>query len=131
MEEGNWIEMTGTPLIATEGTAAEGEVDANAEGGGAEMGHGADHETEGGTEQGAEAMHDDRAECTRPAEESPANDAERAVGAEHDALAARTSPEATATTAEDVVRALVEQVNETVRALIGGDVDDVAHATEL
>jgi creatinine amidohydrolase/Fe(II)-dependent formamide hydrolase-like protein len=123
--------MTGTPLIAAEGTAAEGGVDADAEGGGAEMGHGADHETEGGTEQGAEAMHDDRAECTRPAEESLANDAECAVGAEHAALAARTSPEATATTAEDVVRALVEQVNETVRALIGGDVDDVAHATEL
>jgi hypothetical protein len=53
------------------------------------------------------------------------------VGAEHAALAARTSPEATATNAEDAVRAPVEKVNETTGGPTGGNVDDVAHAAEL
>jgi hypothetical protein len=49
MEEGNWIDMTGIPLIATEGVAAEGIVrEVGAEGGGTEAGHG--DEAEQGTE---------------------------------------------------------------------------------
>jgi hypothetical protein len=131
MEEGNWIEMTGIPLITDEGTVADGGADADAEGGCAETGHGADHEAEGGTEQGAETTHDDRAERTGPTEESPANDAKRAVGVEHAVLAACTSPEATTTTAEDVVRAPVEEVNETAHGPTRCDADDVTHATEL
>jgi methylglyoxal synthase len=53
------------------------------------------------------------------------------VVAEHAALATRTSPEATATTAEDIVRTPVEEVNEAARGPTGGDTDDVAHAAEL
>jgi hypothetical protein len=92
MEEGNWIEMTGIPLIVVEGTAAEGGAADDAEGGGAETGRDANHEAEGLMGQGAEAAHDDRIECAVPAEGNPADDAEHAVGAEHVVLAVRTPP---------------------------------------
>jgi hypothetical protein len=123
--------MTGIPLIAVEGIATEGGADTNVGGRGAEAGHGADHEAERGTELGAETAHEDRAERTGPAEEGPVNDAERAAVAEHAAHATCTPPEATATTAEDAVRAPIDEVKETVRGPTRGDADDVAHATEL
>jgi hypothetical protein len=64
MEEGNWIEMTGIPLIAAKGTIAEGGATTDAEGGGAETGHGAEHGAEGGLEQDAKTAHDERVERT-------------------------------------------------------------------
>jgi hypothetical protein len=131
MEEGDLIDMTGIPIIAAEGTATEGGAAADAEDGGAQTGHGADHEAKGGTEQGTEVVHDDTAERTGPAEECPANDVKHAVVAECAALVTRTSPEATATIAEDVVHAPVEEVNEATRGPTRGDADDVAHAAEL
>jgi hypothetical protein len=111
--------MTGILLITIEGTVAEGGAAADAEDGGATTGHWADHEAEGGAEQGTEAAHDDRAERTGPAEESPANDADHTVVAECASLVTRTSPKATATNAEDAVRAPVEEVNEAARGPIG------------
>jgi methylglyoxal synthase len=53
------------------------------------------------------------------------------VGAEHATPAAHTPPEATATTAENVVRASVEEVNKATLGPTGGDAEDVAHAAEL
>jgi hypothetical protein len=131
MEEGDWIDMTGILLITAEGTVAEGGVAADAEDRSAKTGHGTDHEAKGAAEQDTEVAHDDRAEHTGLAEESPANNAKHAVVAERASLATRTSPEATTTTAEDVVRASVEEANETVRGPTGADTDDGAHAAEL
>jgi hypothetical protein len=131
MEEGNWIDMTGISLITAEGTATEGGAATDTKGGDTETGRGADHEAEGLIGQGAEAAHDDRAKRTVPAVENAVNDAERAMVAEDVALMARTSPEAAAMTAEDAVRAPVEEVNETARGPTGGDTDDVEHVAEL
>jgi hypothetical protein len=95
------------------------------------MRHGANHEAEGGAEQGTEAAQDDRAERTDSAEESPANDAEHAVVVERASLATRTSPEDTTTIAEDAIRAPVEEVKEAACGPTGGDANDVAHAARL
>jgi hypothetical protein len=92
MEEGNWIAVTEIPLIAAEGTGADGEAAGDAECGGPEVRRGAAHEAEGLEIQVAEATHNDRAERTTPAAESPINDAERAVVAEDAAPEARNPP---------------------------------------
>jgi hypothetical protein len=90
MQEGNWIKMTGMPLITAEGVAAEGGATDDAEGRGAETGRGADHETEGLTGQGAEAAHVDRMERAVSAKRNPMHEAEDASGAEHATLTVRT-----------------------------------------
>jgi hypothetical protein len=85
MEEGSWIEMTGVPLITTEGVAADG-----AEGGGAETGRDSDHGAEVLTRPGAEATHDDVMERAAPTERDPTHETEDASGAECATLAVNT-----------------------------------------
>jgi hypothetical protein len=132
MEEGNWIAVTEIPLIAAEGTGADGEAAGDAECGGPEVRRGAAHEAEGLAIQVAEATHNDRAERTTPAAESPINDAEHAVVAEDAPPEARNPPpEATVTLAEDAVRAPAEEVNETAHGPTEGDADDAANTNEL
>jgi hypothetical protein len=123
--------MTGISLITAEGTAAEGVAADDAEGGGAETGRDADHESECLTGQGIKAAHDNSVERTVPAEMNPAYNAEEASGAEHATLAVRTPPEAPATNAEDVVRASVEEANEATSRPTEGDTDDSAHTAEF
>jgi hypothetical protein len=57
--------------IRCDKTITEGGAAADADSGGAKMGHGAEHGAEGGAKQDAEAMHDERAERTGPAKKTP------------------------------------------------------------
>jgi hypothetical protein len=84
MEEGNRIEMTGIPLITTEGVAAD-----DTEGRGAETGRDSDHRAEGVKGQRVEAMHDDVMERAAPTED-PNQEMEDASGAERATLAVNT-----------------------------------------
>jgi hypothetical protein len=126
MEEGNWIEMIGIPLITAEGAAAD-----DAEGRGAGTGRGSDHGAKGLTGQGAEVAHNDMMECAAPTERDPAQETEDAPGTERATLAVNTPPEAPAVDAEDVTHAPVEEAAETACGPIGGDADDAADAAEL
>jgi hypothetical protein len=92
MEEGNWIAVTEISLIAAEGTGADGEAAGDVECGAPEVRRSAVHEAEGLAIQVVEATHNDRAERTTPAAESPINDAERVVVAEDAAPEARNPP---------------------------------------
>jgi hypothetical protein len=83
--------MTGVPLTAADGIAAEGGAAADAKGGGAEMQHDDAREAEVLARQTAEAAQGDGAEGTARTAETPSNDAERAVVAVDTAVAAPTS----------------------------------------
>jgi hypothetical protein len=133
MEEGNWFAMTGVPLIAAEGTRAEGRTTAEEEGGGAETQHNNAREAESLARQDVEVTQDDGAERTVPTAEIPTDGVEHAVVAVDTALAARASPKVVAALVGDAVRAPAEEVPATTSTggSTGGDTDERAHAADL
>jgi hypothetical protein len=123
--------MTRVPLIAAEGAVTEGGAAEDAEGEGAEAGHGVEQGVKGDAEQDVETARGKGTERTGPAEENPASDEERIVVAEHTALAAGTFPEANAVNAKGVVHVPVEEVNGNMRGPSEGDTDDEAHTADV
>jgi hypothetical protein len=121
MEEGNWIDMTGIPLIATKGIIKE----EGAGGGGAEAGHGDE------AEQGAKAEHDEGVEHTTPSEKNRASDVDHVAVTEHGVPTTDASPGADATNTEGAAHVSTEQMEEVAHGSTGGNADDETHTTEL
>jgi hypothetical protein len=126
MEEGNWISMSGVPLITTEGATAERGAAADTDGGGADAQSDDACDTEGVARPDVEAIHDDRAE-------GPPDDAERTMATVCTIVAASTSPEAAAALDGDAVPAPNEDAHAaaSTRGPPGGDASEMAHAAEL